>query len=288
MRIAHLSDLHFSKLTFGLGQFFSKRWLGNLNLLLTRKKEFATERLFLLPQMVKELGVTHLVVTGDLSTTSFDAELAQASELIKLFQELGIETFVIPGNHDHYTASSSKKKSFYNFFEPTFSAESIHSLREDRISVKKLGSGWWIVGLDTASAMPLISSQGIFSEELEQKLIEAISALPKSDRVILANHFPFFEQDPPRKRLIRAQALKKLIQATPQIKIYLHGHTHRHCIADLRPSGLPLVLDSGSTAKREGGTWNLIDLTPTACSIQPFRWQEELWRPLPNPTLFTW
>lgn len=45
LRCAHLSDLHFSEPTWSPSQFFSKRWLGNLNLLLARKKVYTPDNL---------------------------------------------------------------------------------------------------------------------------------------------------------------------------------------------------------------------------------------------------
>jgi hypothetical protein len=88
---------------------------------------------------------------------------------------------------------------------------------------------------------------------------------------MLINHFPIFSNESARKSLIRKEALKKLIERFPKIKLYLHGHTHRHCIADLRSSHLPIFLDSGSTAQKEGGTWNLIDITATGCNVEVFK-----------------
>ena len=40
LRIAHISDLHFAKLSLNPFQIFSKRFIGNANSLLSRKKVF--------------------------------------------------------------------------------------------------------------------------------------------------------------------------------------------------------------------------------------------------------
>jgi hypothetical protein len=55
------------------------------------------------------------------------------------------------------------------------------------------------------------------------------------------------------------------------VKLFLHGHSHRQCIADLRSSNLPIILDSGSTAQKHNGTWNLIDITPSGCDIEVYK-----------------
>jgi 3',5'-cyclic AMP phosphodiesterase CpdA len=146
------------------------------------------------------------------------------------------------------------------------------------------GHEWWLIALDTAIATSLISSNGYFSFELEQKLEKALKEIPANHHVILINHFPIFSNESARKSLIRKEALKKLIEKFPKIKLFLHGHTHRHCIADLRSSHLPIFLDSGSTVQKEGGTWNLIDITATGCDVEVFKNtnadRDAFWQPI--------
>ncbi len=266
IRIAHISDLHFSKATFNPLQFFSKRWLGNINLIFSRQQDYLAERLFPLVSLFKELDVEHVIITGDLTTTSLRQEFLLASALVSQFKEAGFSVLALPGNHDHYTKRAFRKKLFYQFFDPPFD--------EQGIAVKPLGKGWRLIALDTAIATSLISSRGYFSPLLEKRLEKILSEIPSDEAVVLANHFPFFQHDSPRKRLERGVELKNLIARFPRIKFYLHGHTHRHCVADLRPNGLPIILDCGSTAHRIDGTWNLIDITPSGSTVDIYRWED--------------
>jgi 3',5'-cyclic AMP phosphodiesterase CpdA len=71
---------------------------------------------------------------------------------------------------------------------------------------------------------------------------------------------------------VRDGALRDLLSEHPKVKFYLHGHTHRHCIADLRNANLPIVVDSGCTAHEEKGTWNLFTVSENTCSVRAFRW----------------
>lgn len=267
MRIAHLSDLHFSKISFTMGQLFSKRWLGNLNLFVSRKKAFNTERLFPLVERLQQEKVDHLIVTGDLSTTSLEAEFAQALELIKAFQEVGIKTHILPGNHDHYTKKAYKNQLFYRYFPS--------ELKEKGVYKTLLSPGWWLVSLDTALATSLFSSRGHFTLALEEALISLLNEIPTKDKIILANHFPLFGNDGPRKALLREKELRKVILKYPQIAFYLHGHTHRHSVADLRVNGLPIILESGSASHIENGSWNLLDISPKETRLQRFQFHEE-------------
>lgn len=294
-RLAHISDLHFSKLTWGLSQFTSKRWLGNLNLLLKRKHTFAPDRLTNLFPLFHERKVDAVLITGDLSSTSHEAEFALAQQFIESLQQENFKVFTLPGNHDQYTKSAHKQKLFYQFFNTSYSdsKDPISSLnmKDDGLAATYFGQGWWLIGLDTAIATPLLSSNGYFSIELEQKLEKALKEIPADHNVILINHFPLFSNESARKSLLRKEALRKLIERFPKIKLFLHGHTHRHTIADLRNSSLPIVLDSGSAAQKHGGTWNLIDINPNSCDVEVFKNQSgdnsPDWQPVLKST-FKW
>jgi 3',5'-cyclic AMP phosphodiesterase CpdA len=272
MRIAHLSDLHFSKISLRPSQFFSKRWLGNLNLIFSRKREFVTERLSSLVGLFQDLKVDYVLVTGDLTTTSLEEEFAQALAFFKELNGVGIEVFCLPGNHDHYTKKAYKKKLFYSYFSSNFSSSSTWcDLQERGLAIKQLMEGWWLIVLDTALATSLTSSQGFFSPELENLLFQELSSISEKDKVIIANHFPFFHNDDPRKALKRGHSLMQQVQRFPNIKFYLHGHTHRQCIADLRPNHLPVILDSGSTSHRDRGSWNLLEIDQRRSLVQAFQ-----------------
>lgn len=268
IRIAHISDLHFSRFSLNPLQFLSKEWLGNCNLLLNRSKDYLNERPFSLLPTFKEKGITHVLISGDLTTTSNESEYKIAKEFVEALKQEGMQVFAIPGNHDHYTKRSDRTKRFYRYFPSP--KGSPFSLSQHGVCSLPLFPGWHLVMLDTALATPLASSNGLFSPVIEKNLIQVLNAIPSEDKVIMMNHFPFFDHDTPRRRLIRSQALRALMGTTA---IYLYGHTHRHTIADLRPNSQPLLLNSGSTGHRNG-SWNQLDLDETTLTLTPYRWQE--------------
>ena len=286
-RLAHISDLHFSNPSWNPFQFCSKRWLGNLNFLMNRKDALKPENLTALFPIFQERNIDAVLITGDLTSTSHEKEFILAQQFVDCLKQK-FKVFTLPGNHDQYTKKAYKTQLFYQFFNPTYSLpiDSLTSLslKEDKMTVFNLSHGWWLFALDTAIATSLTSSNGYFSFELEQALEKALKEIPLDHHVILVNHFPVFSNESSRKSLIRREALKALIEKFPNIKLYLHGHTHRHCIADLRNSDLPIFLDSGSTAKKDGGTWNLIDITTTGCEVEVFKNRDHagstLWQPL--------
>lgn len=279
LRCAHLSDLHFSHPTWNPSQFFSKRWVGNFNLILARKNVYTSEHFDSLLQSLKEQKVSHVFITGDLSCTSLDEEFIKARAFISSLETAGMLVFTIPGNHDHYTKSAYREQLFYNYFNPSFSDTTAKfppdmSLKKDKVAARYLGHRWWLVGVDTALATPLLSSSGCFSEEIEANLNKVLKAIPSEHHIIVMNHFPIFELESPRNRLIRKDALRSILQQFSNIRFYLHGHTHRHCIADLRPNQLPIILDSGSTAHKAIGSWNMLEISEDGCSVHGYRWKQ--------------
>lgn len=263
LRIAHISDLHFSKISFSPTQFFSKRWLGNLNMLLKRRHLFQTEELFALPSFFRQHLIDYVIITGDLSTTGQSQEFAQAKRLVKQFEKEGLKVAVIPGNHDHYTKYGWKKRLFYTFFPNP-------SMQQQGISCSDLNPFWTLVSLDTAAASSLFSSNGFFHKSLESKLFSLLSSIPQKKQILLINHFPLFEHEQASKILKRSQSLRALLNQFPNVRLYLHGHTHNSCVADLRINQLPIVLDSGSVAQSGRGFWNLIELQPCGAKVQAF------------------
>ncbi len=293
MRIAHISDLHFSKVTLHPRQFFSKRWVGNVNLLLRRRNEFHQDKLLDLIQTFQKEKVQHVLISGDLTCTTLQEELREARRFIDLLKGAGLSVLTIPGNHDHYTKSDYAKKLFYDFFPSSFGYEaSPYNLKEHKIAVKKLGEGWWIILLDTALATSYFSCHGVFSLQIQKNLADALTAIPKADKVLVANHFPLFTYDSHPKHLRGDDALRDMLAKYKQIKMYVHGHMHRHCIADLRNAGLPVIIDSGSAAHTERASCNLYTLQPNGVTIQPLFWKKEedstfSWQPAPEHSL-TW
>lgn len=273
VRIAHLSDLHFSVPSYNPLQLFSKRWLGNLNMLFSRKKDFNPDQLLPLIDLLKEKKATHVVITGDITTTSFKREFVLGQAFASKLKEAGFQAIIIPGNHDQYTRKAFKKKLFYDFFEGQFTAQTRYSLKEHSVTVSPLADHWWLVALDTAIATSLVSSEGLFSTNIEKHLEQILAAIPKQENIILINHFPFFHHDGPRKGLVRAEILKRIVMKYPNIKLYLHGHTHRQCIADLRGAKLPIILDPGSTSHNELGGFFLMDIFPSSCHLEVYHWK---------------
>ncbi len=249
-----------------------------INWFLFRQKGASHEPLMCLPSLFKTLNLDLVLVCGDLSSTSLPAEFEMAKDF---FNQIEQPKLFIPGNHDQYTHGSHRDMRFYRFFQNTQSAIQhplqFFTLPKHGIEVHPLEPSLWCVALDTALPTSLTSSNGLFSPTLEKYLEEVLQSLPKEDRVIVLNHFPFFENDISLHRLLRGDRLRALLEHFPNVCLYMHGHTHRHTIADLRPNKLPVILDSGCPIQKPQSTWNLIDCSNRGCKVQGFHWKDKAW-----------
>lgn len=273
MRLAHVSDFHYTTLSWNPLHLFSKRCFGFFNWIFRRDKEFSPTQVEPLIELFSDLKVDLILLGGDFTTTSMLEEFESASLFVS---QLKAPWIAVPGNHDHYTYKSYREKLYYRYFSN--SSPDLFSLAEHGVEGHKIAVNWWVVSLDTARPTGLTSSQGLLSEKSEKHLEELLKTIPKQDFIILFNHYPFLQNDESRKGLERAEVLEQLIRRHPQIRLYLHGHTHRHTVADLQKSGLPIILDSGSCAQGPQGSWNLIDIDKKGCIVTSYRWNNH-WYP---------
>lgn len=268
LKLVQISDFHFTKITWNPLKLFSKRLLGNLNWVFARKGSFSNVHLKALPDFLKTLQPDHILLGGDFTTSSLPSEFALAQEFV---EKLPAPWIAVPGNHDRYTFSACKNKEFYTHFPNRLEAK--YSLKEHRVEAHKLSSDWWLIALDTARATHFHSSSGLFSEASEEILKTLLAEIPSNAKILLFNHYPFFQNDSPRRSLERGKALEAILKKDPRIKAYLHGHTHRHTIADLQPSQFPVILDGGCSGNIEKGSWNLLEIDEDGIAIDVYQWK---------------
>jgi 3',5'-cyclic AMP phosphodiesterase CpdA len=267
MKLAQISDFHYTTLCFNPFRLFPKRIFSHIHWLLHRKDEFSTNQLESLPSLFEELNVDLVLLGGDFTSSALPNEFSLAKHFV---DKISKPFIAIPGNHDFYTFASKRNNTYYQYFKNKTS--STVSLLEHGLEAQKISPHWWVISLNTA-APRLFSSKGLFTIKLSEELEKILQSLPDKDNVILFNHYPFLEQEDPKRGLEGSDLLEQLIRRNPKIRLYLQGHTHRSCIADLRGCGLPIILDSGSCGNKKNGSWNLIDLEDTKCRITPYQWQ---------------
>lgn len=274
LKIAHLSDLHFSQLSFRYDELLSKALIGNLNLLLTRKRLHKNGFSLSLIDELKKQQVSHVLITGDLSTTSSTQEFEKAKEFIDLLKKEHMQVITIPGNHDNYTKASYQTQRFFQFMDESEQGLLGFELKKEKVSAHPIGENLWVVRLDTTHKTPVYLSTGSYTKNHDEALKRLLNSLTADDKVIIMNHFPLYDYEPPRRRMLGSALLRKTLSEYKQVKLYLHGHTHRQQIHDLRKSSLPITADCGSISHTKHGSWNLLEISNSCCHIALFKKRE--------------
>lgn len=268
MKIAHLSDIHFFHLKFDLKSIFSKSLLGNFNYLINRKKDHVPIDVFKLPKILKEMGVTDVIYSGDITTTSNEEEYQMGQAFVEELINLDLKLHIIPGNHDNYTKASYKEKRFYKYIPVN------KALEKEGVFVSDLGEGYKLVSLDTTLATPLWSSQGLFSKELEKTLLKHLDSFDPDQNIILLNHFPAHKNERPiRHQMKRRERLYHILKCFSNIKLYLFGHTHK---SEAIEEG-PLMLNSGSLTLTKNGSFHIYDLTKDNIEVVQYQHIDQKW-----------
>lgn len=257
MRVVHLSDIHLS--TFDGAKpsdFFNKRALGGLNLLLNRRAyrgEAQAKKLDALRRDIEALAPDHIVVTGDLTSLSLPAEFALAREFVASLGGPG-KVSLIPGNHDAYLHHTSTAGHFDEVF-----AEYHDSIPYAR----PLGEHAVLIGVSSAVPTWLLGASGAIGEE-QQRKIEALLLDPahRGKLLVVAMHHPpepRLQKNGGRLRALKDAAAAQSIFARAKVGIILHGHEHsglRYEISDGRGWRAD-VYDAGSATSGHHARYNV-------------------------------
>lgn len=241
-RLVHLSDIHVWGYCFNPFLLMGKRAVGMASLLLGRAERFPQKRLPEVVDRVQSLRPDHVLISGDLTTTALRDEFLDASEGLTPILADPDRATIIPGNHDRYTWSATRNRSFEKVFRPFLGADRFPWLRfvADRTA---------ILGLDPCR--PAISARG----RLPRAQLDTARGLWESnrgsiDRLIVACHYPVDAPEELRedlfwKRLDNAGELAEWL-ATIGPHLFCCGHVH-HAWA-FSPPGVPnqLCLNAGA------------------------------------------
>ena len=283
MKIAHISDLHFTS-------FF-------------KENNFEIIR-YLLKYALKQ-EADHIVITGDLTD---NADKDDFLSLRKLFNELGLlqhdRLSVVIGNHDIYggvqTAEdiftfpercknvdyNKKVNEFYLHFKETF--EDAEVLDEDTVfPYAKIIDGVLFLGLNTndeySSAKNIFASNG--AVRLDQfnkttKILNSLSDKVHTKIIMLHHHFNKIETvqngtfanfwQNIEKQTMKLRKKKRLFNLFKEYNIDLVLHGHYHVTGGYERKGIKFLNAGGSTMNDKEGrlSLNFIDIKKSSIKIK--------------------
>lgn len=256
MRIAHISDLHLLSLEGAIPyRLFNKRVTGYANLRLDRRHTHRPALVTTIAEHLRDAGVDHVVITGDLSNLALEVEFQLGRALLDDVLALPPDRVsLVPGNHDVYTRGSERALRFFHAFEPYLRSDLPELATETTAGpfpIVKLRGPVAIIGLATARAR----SPFVASGKLGKGQRGALSALLAHPEVrkrtpIVLQHHPL--HNPPSTIKTKLRGLDdsaSLIDALASLPrgLVLHGHLHRR-IRRAQPTREGEVLSIGATS----------------------------------------
>jgi 3',5'-cyclic AMP phosphodiesterase CpdA len=221
-RLLHITDLHFWRVVTNPFRLLNKRFLGNLNVLLRRRHEYAME---LAPRYVTALvdtGIRNVLLTGDLTSTAMEEEFASARGFLEMLRSHGLNVILLPGNHDLYTFEAHRKKRFEKYCQD-FLPRMPYPVRVE------LPGGTPLLLVQTACPN-LFSTRG----RVNREAIEAMAALVDGSPApaLVAAHYPLLSETygytlHPLRQLRNAALLRARLGRSRRTLLYVCGHTHR-------------------------------------------------------------
>ena len=212
-KIIHIADLHFWKVVLNPLRMLNKRFLGNLNVIARRKKEFAIDRAKAYAGAIEAAGAKSVLFTGDFTSTSLDEEFEMADEFVKDIESRGMNVSLVPGNHDVYTFEAARKK----LFEKHLGS---YLPKEELPAMLSLPGGTSMILAPTVCPN-LISAKGLVTDATVEKV--KVLLRDSSQLTIVAAHFPLSSS----RRLLNASALRHALGQSGREILYACGHVHR-------------------------------------------------------------
>lgn len=268
-RIIHLTDIHFGKAVLNLLRLCNKRFLGNLNFLLRRRRYFRLDRVESLLETLHSLSPDAVLVGGDFTTTATDAEFRMAGRFMENIQAVAPFVRCIPGNHDTYTFESVRKQRYQKYLGALSPTGDIPAL-------STLPGGMSLLSLPTARPN-VFSARGEIREGQLARVGELLQQTASEPLVVLA-HYPLLVQtesyhSSPSHRLLNADKLRALLGRSGFRVVYLCGHVHRFChVRDPEYPNMDHLTGAALFYQRHdaSGGFTEIELGPDAITVQPW------------------
>lgn len=224
-RIVHISDLHFWRIPWNPLAWYGKRILGLSNLILRRARKFKLEAILELIQAIESDHPDHLVVSGDISTTSLESEFCAFERSFQPWLQDSRKATILCGNHDRYTRRVARMRSFENHFARFNGGGTT-------VFMNHLSDGLMLLGLDPCRPDPLFA-RGLVTSLMAEQLQKLVNSCQEQGAkvMIFVCHYP--AEVPPQHEdhqkgheLREAGLLLEVLQTSPMPVYWLHGHIH--------------------------------------------------------------
>jgi 3',5'-cyclic AMP phosphodiesterase CpdA len=242
--LVHLSDLHF----------------GRIDQVLVEP----------LQQAIADLKPDLVAISGDFTQRARRSQFAEARAFL---EELDARTLVVPGNHDIPLFDVAER-----FTAP------LHRYREyisSSLEPEYVDEEMIVLGINTAR--PLAFGEGRINESQVDRVVERLSALPKSLLRIIVTHHPF--DLPPgvqEKRLLGGSVMAMSRLAEANADLFLSGHLHVSHVSSAATrykinGHAALIVQAGTVSMRGRGeqpAFNVLRMHRPTIELERYTWTE--------------
>jgi 3',5'-cyclic AMP phosphodiesterase CpdA len=273
MRFAHLSDWHATSLVGGgRGLLQPKRLSGWASWALRRRRHHSREILAAAIRDVRDQRVDPILVTGDLTHVSLEAEFrAAAAQLATLGPPDRV--FLIPGNHDCYVPVAPERS--WDLWSDYLAGDAPGALdpdiaeclaearrpsrapRHEDYPTLRIRGRLAVIGLCSAIPTPIFRAGGELGAVQLGRLERLLRRLGERGafRVVMLHHPIAKSGEPTRRALWDAEALREVL-ARVGAELVIHGHKHRRRTSTLSGPHAPIpvvgVPSSSEVGSRPG------------------------------------
>jgi 3',5'-cyclic AMP phosphodiesterase CpdA len=225
-RLAHISDLHLSRLpAVTWAQLANKRLLSYLSWRLHRRRQHLDVILDALVHDLHAVAPDHVAITGDLVNLALPGEFADAGIWLR---RLGPpdRISVVPGNHDALV-SVAPSDGWDHWRAYMTTDPDTRDTDGDGFPFLRRRGPLAIIGVSTACPSPLGRATGRLGSDQVARVERLLGRLDDGGqcRVLLMHHSPVDAVSRLRRRLIDAAELRRCIAARGA-DLVLHGHEH--------------------------------------------------------------
>ncbi len=260
--LLHLSDLHFFDSIFLLKHLirskaaFSKQLIGMLNIKLRRGKYFSEDIHHRLFDQIGNMKWDYLVISGDLTCLSTEAEFVKAREELEFLTKTG-KVLLTAGNHDRYVRSAIEPNLMEKYFGDCFPFKK--SLTDSSpYPVIELSDSVLLFELEQATPRSPISSRGRIKSDLPVIEKHIQEQFPNHLKIAVG-HYPAFLPDSVNEGYFHGLSKKHILRKfllENDILLYLHGHIHKSWAFLPHPDNPLICINSGGCCRYTEGDWS--------------------------------
>ena len=256
MRIAHLSDPHLLSLKGARARdFFSKRWIGALNLMMSRARDHRVDVFEAMVDDINANDIDHVLCTGDVTNVALPGEFAFARSHFDRLAHGAERATVIPGNHDAYVQVGVSH--FGDHFGDYCRSDDGWSWDDGALwPMVRIRGHVAIVGLTTSRQTPWFTAWGELGDAQLARLERALSdeRLAGYYRIVAIHHPPAGEVAAHGRHGLKDHRGFLDVVARTGADLVLHGHEHQDLHHQAKgPNGHAIPVRGIQSATYAGG-----------------------------------